>query len=96
MDKEAVKKELIDKSNAILNKYSEPDIVDNVSVMNMAGKTVFLGSLKVFNAEFIPNILKDLEKELKGYGQLVIRDQRVTPCCAPSYTHISFNVTIIN
>lgn len=96
MDKEAVKKELIDKSNAILNKYSEPDIVDNVSVMNMAGKTVFLGSLKVFNTEFIPNILKDLEKELKGYGQLVIRDQRVTPCCAPSYTHISFNVTIIN
>jgi hypothetical protein len=96
MDKETIKQELIDKSNDILQKYSEPDIVDYVSVMNMAGKTVFLGSLKVYNTEIIPNLIKDLNKQMKGYGQLVIRDQRVTPCCAPSYTHISFNVTIIN
>ncbi len=96
MDKEAIKKELVDKSNNILEKYSEPDVVDDVSVMNMARKTVFLGSLKVFNTEVIPNIIKDLEKNLKGYGQLVVRDQRVTPCCSPSYTYISFNVTILN
>ena len=96
MDKEAIKKEHVDQSNTILEKYSEPDVVDDVSVMNMAGKTVFLGSLKVFNTEVIPNVIKDLEKNLKGYGQLVVRDQRVTPCCSPSYTHISFNVTILN
>jgi hypothetical protein len=96
MDKETIKKELVDKSNDILSKYSEPNMVENVSVMNMAAKTVFLGSLKVYNTEVIPNILKDLEKDLKGYGQLVIRDQKVTPCCSPSYTHISFNVSIKN
>ena len=96
MDKEQIKKELIDKSNMILDKYSEMDVVENVSVMNMSSKTVFLGSLKVFNYEVIPNIMRDLEKELKGYGELVVRDQRVTPCCSPSYTHISFNVTISN
>ena len=96
MDKEAIKKELIDKSNTILEKYSEMDVVESISVMNMASKTVFLGSLKVFNYEVIPNIMRDLEKELKGYGELVVRDQRVTPCCSPSYTHISFNVTIPN
>ena len=96
MDKEAIKKELIDKSNTILEKYSEMDVVESISVMNMASKTVFLGSLKVFNYEVIPNIMRDLEKELKGYGELVVRDQRVTPCCSPSYTHISFNVTISN
>lgn len=96
MDKEAIKKELVDKSNKILEKYSEMDVVESVSVMNMASKTVFLGSLKVFNYEVIPNIMRDLEKELKGYGELVVRDQRVTPCCSPSYTHISFNVTIPN
>ena len=96
MDKEQIKKELVDKSNRILDKYSEMDVVENVSVMNMASKTVFLGSLKVFNYEVIPNIMRDLEKELKGYGELVVRDQRVTPCCSPSYTHISFNVTISN
>jgi hypothetical protein len=50
----------------------------------------------VYNTEVIPNILRDLEKDLKGYGQLVIRDQKVTPCCSPSYTHISFNVSIKN
>ena len=96
MDKETIKKELVDKSNDILSKYSEPNMVENVSVMNMAANTVFLGSLKVYNTEVIPNILRDLEKDLKGYGQLVIRDQKVTPCCSPSYTHISFNVSIKN
>ncbi len=96
MDKETIKKELIDKSNSILEKYSEPDIVDYVSVMNMAGKTVFLGSLKVYNTDIIPNLIKDLNRQLESYGQLVIRDQRVTPCCSHPYTHISFNVTIKN
>jgi hypothetical protein len=96
MDKEQIKAELVDKSNNILTKYDEMDVVESVSVMNMAAKTVFLGSLKVYRTEVIPNILRDLEKELKGYGQLVIRDQRVTPCCAPSYTHISFNITVTN
>ena len=96
MDKEYIKKELVDKSNNILAKYSEPDVVESVSVMNMAAKTVFLGSLKVFNTEVVPNILRDLEKDLKGYGQLVVRDQRVTPCCSPSYIHISFNITLTN
>ncbi|MBQ7929045.1 MAG: hypothetical protein IJ287_09960 [Methanobrevibacter sp.] len=96
MDKEAIKKELLEISNKILQKYEEMDVVETISVMNMASKTVFLGSLKVFNYEVIPNVMRDLEKDLKGYGQLVVRDQKVTPCCSPSYTHISFNVTIPN
>ena len=75
MDKENIKKELIDKSNNILEKYSEPDVVESVSVMNMAAKTIFLGSLKVYNTEVIPNIIRDLEKDLKRYGELVVRDQ---------------------
>ena len=96
MDKEAIKQELIDKSNKVLTKYSEPDVVESVSIMNMAAKTIFLGSLKVFNYEIVPNVIRDLEKELKGYGDLIIRDQRVTPCCSPSYIHISFNISISN
>ncbi|WP_405266091.1 hypothetical protein [Methanobrevibacter sp.] len=96
MDKEAIKKELIDKSNDILTKYSEPDVVEDISVMNMSAKTVFLGSLKIFNTEIVPNVIKDLNRQLKGYGELIVRDQRVTPCCSPSYIHISFNITIKN
>ena len=96
MDKEQIKKELVDISNNILEKYSEPDHIETISVMNMSAKTVFLGSLKVFNYEIVPNVLRDLEKELKGYGELVIRDQRVTPCCSPSYIHVSFNISIEN
>lgn len=96
MDKEQIKKELVEKSNNILEKYSEPDVVESVAIMNMAAKTVFLGSLKVFNTEVVPNIIKDLNKDLKGYGELIVRDQRVTPCCSPSYIHISFNITILN
>ena len=94
MDKETIKKELVDKSNAILEKHGENEILDSVSVMNMAAKTVFLGSLKVYNTAVVPNVMKDLEKELKGYGKLTLRDDRVVPCCAPNYIHISFNVSI--
>ncbi len=96
MDKDQIKTELISKSNDILTKYSEPDTVEDISIMNMSSKTVFLGSLKVFNTEIVPNVIKDLNKQLKGYGELIVRDQRVTPCCSPSYIHISFNVTISN
>ena len=96
MDKDTIKKEFVDIANKVLNKYNEMDVVETISVMNMAAKTVFLGSLKVYNYEVVPNIMRDLEKELKGYGELVIRDQKVTPCCSPSYIHISFNITFPN
>lgn len=96
MDKETIKKELVDKSNNILAKYAEKDIVESVSVMNMAAKTVFLGSLRVYNEEVVNDIEKDLNKELKNYGDLTIRDEKVVPCCAPKYIHISFNISVPN
>lgn len=96
MDKETIKKELTEESNNILAKYSEPDVVDGVSVMNMSSKTVFLGSLRVYNEDVVGNIKKDLEKRFKNYGDLSIRDEKVVPCCAPRYIHISFNISISN
>ena len=96
MDKEAIKKELVDESNNILAKYSEMEPVDSVSVMNMASKTVFLGSLRVYDENNVSKIKKDLKKQLKSFGDLTIRDQKVVPCCAPSYIHISFNISIDN
>ena len=47
MDKDEIKAELVDKSNKILKRYGEMDEVEDISVMNMAAKTIFLGSLKV-------------------------------------------------
>lgn len=96
MDKEKIKSELVDESNNILAKYAEPYIVESVSVMNMAAKTVFLGSLRVYNEDVVSDIVKDLKKQLKGYGQLSIRDEKVVPCCAPNYIHISYNIAIKN
>ena len=96
MDKEKIKSELVDKSNNILAKYAERDIVESVSVMNMSTKTVFLGSLRIYNEDVASDIEKDLKKELKDYGELSIRNERVVPCCAPNYIHISFNVSINN
>lgn len=94
MDKEAIKKELANKSNEILDKYDEQEMVDTISVMNMAAKTVFLGSLRVYNFDDVSKIKNDLEKEIKSYGKVTIRDEKVVPCCAPSYMHVSFNVSI--
>ncbi|WP_407454848.1 hypothetical protein [Methanobrevibacter sp.] len=96
MDKEAIKKDLLDGSNTILEKYGEYELVDSISVMNMAAKTVFLGSLRVHNEDNVKRIKDDLKKEFKNYGDLAIRDEKVVPCCAPKYVHISFNVSITN
>ena len=94
MDKEAIKKELVDKSNEILAKYDEQEMVDAISVMNMAAKTVFLGSLRVYNKDNVSKIKKDLEKDIGSYGEVAIRDEKITPCCAPSYMHVSFTISI--
>lgn len=96
IDKAKIKEELVDKSNNILAKYAEMDIVESVSVMNMAAKTVFLGSLRIYNEDVVSDIKKDLKKEFKDYGDLTIRDEKVIPCCAPKYVHISFNISINN
>ena len=96
MDKEKIKKELLEGSNNILTRYGEYELVDGISVMNMAAKTVFLGSLRVHNEDNVEKIKKDLKKEFKDYGELAIRDEKVVPCCAPNYIHISFNISIKN
>ena len=96
IDKATIKKELVMKSNNILAKYNEDDTVDSVSVMNMLSKTVFLGSLRVYNENAVSDIKKDLESEFKNYGDLSIRDEKIVPCCAPNYIHISFNISIDN
>lgn len=94
MDKETIKKELADKSNELLAKYGEQDLVEDISVMNMATKTVFLGSLRVYNYDNAGKIKNDLEKKIKNYGEIAIRDEKIVPCCVPSYIHVSFNVSI--
>ncbi|WP_407414364.1 hypothetical protein [Methanobrevibacter sp.] len=96
MDKEAIKKELLDGSNTILKKYNEIDVVETISVMNMAAKTVFLGSLRVHNEDVVSDIKNDLKKKFNHLGEFTVRDEKVVPCCAPNYIHISFNVSITN
>ena len=96
MDKESIKKEVLFESNNILKKYSEPYVIDSISVMNMASKTVFLGTIKVFNEENVENIVNDLNKQLADYGSLSIRDEKVVSCCSANYVHISFNISVIN
>lgn len=94
MDKETIKKDLADKSNELLAKYGEQGLVEDISVMNMATKTVFLGSLRVYNYDNVGKIKNDLEKMIKNYGEIAIRDEKIVPCCSPSYIHVSFNVSI--
>ena len=42
IDKEQIKKDLMDESNNILKEWNEPYVVDTISVMNAQGKTTFL------------------------------------------------------
>ena len=96
MDKEKIKKELVIKSNNILEKYSENELIESVSVMNMASKTIFLGSLRVYNEDIVGDVKNELKNTLKSYGEISIRDEKVVPCCSVNYTHISFNISVDN
>ena len=96
IDKEQIKKDLIEDSNSILKDWSEPYVVDGISVMNMQGKTTFLGSLRVFDERNAPAIMREVESKLAKYGKLTVRDERIVPCCSARYTHISFNIVVDN
>ncbi|ALT69212.1 hypothetical protein [Methanobrevibacter millerae] len=96
IDKEQIKKDLIEDSNSILKDWNEPYEVDGISVMNMQGKTTFLGSLRVFDERNAPAIMREVESKLAKYGKLTVRDERIVPCCSARYTHISFNIVVDN
>lgn len=96
IDKEKIKKDLVDESNTILKNWNEPYEVDGISVMNMQGKTTFLGSLRVFDERNASAIMKEVESKLAKYGKLTVRDERIVPCCSARYTHISFNIVVDN
>ena len=96
IDKEQIKKDLIEDSNSILKDWNEPYEVDGISVMNMQGKTTFLGSLRVFDERNAPVIMREVESKLAKYGKLTVRDERIVPCCSARYTHISFNIVVDN
>ena len=96
IDKVQIKKDLIEDSNSILKDWNEPYEVDGISVMNMQGKTTFLGSLRVFDERNAPAIMREVESKLAKYGKLTVRDERIVPCCSARYTHISFNIVVDN
>ena len=96
IDKEQIKKDLMDESNDILKEWNEPFVVDTISVMNAQGKTTFLGSLRVFDERNASVIMKEVKTKLAKYGKLTVRDEKVVPCCSARYTHISFNIVVDN
>ncbi|WP_295613299.1 hypothetical protein [uncultured Methanobrevibacter sp.] len=96
IDKEQIKKDLMDESNNILKEWNEPYVVDTISVMNARGKTTFLGSLRVFDERNASDIMKEVKSNLAKYGKLTVRDEKVVPCCSARYTHISFNIVVDN
>lgn len=94
IDKNAIKEDLIQKSNDILRKYDEPYVVDDIAIMNTNRNINFLGNMRVMVEDSVGRIRADLEDAFRDYEILKIRDRKVVPCCAPPYVHISFNITI--
>jgi hypothetical protein len=96
IDKEQIKKDLMNESNIILKEWNEPYVVDTISIMNAQGKTTFLGSLRIFDGRNASDIMKEVESKFAKYGKLTVRDEKVVPCCSARYTHISFNIVVDN
>ena len=96
IDKEQIKKDLMNESNIILKEWNEPYVVDTISIMNAQGKTSFLGSLRIFDERNASDIMKEVESKFAKYGKLTVRDEKVVPCCSARYTHISFNIVVDN
>ncbi len=96
IDKEQIKKDLMNESNIILKEWNEPYVVDTISIMNAQGKTTFLGSLRIFDERNASDIMKEVESKFAKYGKLTVRDEKVVPCCSARYTHISFNIVVDN
>ena len=63
IDKEQIKKDLMNESNIILKEWNEPYVVDTISIMNAQGKTTFLGSLRIFDERNASDIMKEVESK---------------------------------
>ncbi|MCF0226479.1 MAG: hypothetical protein HUK28_04075 [Methanobrevibacter sp.] len=94
IDKQAIKQDLINKSNDILKNYKEPYVVEDIAILNTNDNINFLGNMRVMVEESVRKIKSDLKNALKDYENVTIRDSKVVPCCEPPFIHISFNVTI--
>ena len=55
--------EIEKKMDALRQKAEQPYEVDGISVMNMQGKTTFLGSLRVFDERNASDIMKEVKSK---------------------------------
>ncbi len=92
--KDSIKNELLQGSNNILKKYKEPYIVDDIAILNTSYNINFLGNLRIYDENNLKKIKEDINNNFDEYGELKVRSIKVTPCCAPQYYHISFNIKI--
>ncbi|MCQ2971958.1 MAG: hypothetical protein MJ209_01490 [archaeon] len=94
IDKAKFKEDILKICNDILEKNGEYNLMEEISVMNMSSKIIFLGSLKVFDESKISTINNELTKSLEKLGKLTIKHQRVVPCCSLPFEQISFQITV--
>lgn len=92
IDKDKIKEDILFKTNKILNKFNEQELLERVSVMNMNNETVFLGNIKIYNENNFSLLKEELFNTLSNIGQVNIQNQRIVPCCSLPYYQITFRV----
>ena len=95
IDISKIKEEILQICNDFLQENGEPELIEDISVMNMSSKTVFLGNLKIFNEDNLNTIIDELNSSLGPLGKLTIKHQRITPCCSLPYEQVSFQLTFV-
>lgn len=95
IDKDEIVDEIIDITNDILEKYDEDFRVDDIFVSNNNKGYNFLGSIKVDNKNNLDPISKDLEEQLKKFGQIHFKYRLVKTCCDVPFDYINFDIDYV-
>ncbi|MCC7553740.1 MAG: hypothetical protein KO202_04490 [Methanobacteriaceae archaeon] len=92
IDKNEISDEIIDITNDILEKYEENFRISELLISNTNIGYNFLGSIRVDNKDSIDPISKDLEDNLKKYGEVHFKYRLVKTCCNLPYDYINFDI----
>ena len=70
------------------------ELNEKFTVLNLNDKTSYLGSIKVFDEDKLPEFKNNIKKLLNKYGNISIRSQNVVSCCSPRHSSINFKLDI--
>ena len=90
VEKEKIKKEIVEKINSVLEKNGESFRLDKVNVLNKNETVKFMGNYRVYDRRNYDSVSREINSFLKNYGKVEIKSKKIRDS-GMKFTTVSFN-----